>query len=205
MCKNLAHLARYSGSVFVSMTGCKNRRLSWFLSKSLFRLFDWFSEIIRNYAEFLFLILIFHRSQLWYRCWTSLVCAGVFQPGSSLPAERWLRSAAASTRPHSLGCECESAVVPETRSPPLLRRGAARGQQPGDWPLCLARSAPGAVAQRVEQAELLESGGEWTMASAAADVIIWFLQTDSHHGVRPRRCLQPARPSGSQQLGVGVI
>ena len=46
------------------------------------------------------------------------------------------------------------------------------------------------------------TAGAWsTTANAVADVITYFLQTDSPHRVRPLRCLQPAqarRPGGGR-------
>ena len=77
---------------------------------------------------------------------TSLVCAGDFQPGSYHCQPSAV--CAAPPRPQDSTPRMRMRICCSAFSP---SSSAARGQ-PGDWPLCSARSAPGA-AQRVEQAE----------------------------------------------------
>ena len=116
----------------------------WFLSKFSFRIFDRISQIDRSSASFRFLILIYFMD---YSSDTdaNLTCFCRRLPTRflSLPAERRLRDSAAATKQRSLGCECESAVVPAALPPPLHASGssaighsaepAARLGQPKAW------------------------------------------------------------------------
>ena len=134
LCRNCAHL----GSVFASMTGCilllfsRNiSRVGFFPSAFYFRIFDRISEI----AAFRFLILIY------FMDYSSdvddnfpYVCAGVsnqvlITACLALSAQRRRRSHE-TAQPCSLDTMqiCCRACSPSAT--------AARGLQPGDWPLC---------------------------------------------------------------------
>ena len=146
----------------VSMTGCiflcvsrivACDALRWFLCKFPLRILDRISEIDRNSAAFLFLILTYFMDH-------------------SYDIDAWF-----------LWSAVMAAARPAT---------AARGRQPGDWPLCWACSTPGAApgprvqAERLPAVQSLDATRQCRVADLAhyrkmsanvavlaADVIIW--------------------------------
>ena len=157
--------------------------LAWFLSQFSFWIFDRISEIDRSSAAFLFLILISFMNYINFPClWSCLPTRFL-----SLPAERTLCSTVEATRQHSLGCECESAVMLAALPLPVYA-GTSSG-----------RAAAGRLATLLRLSQLRAwgipaRGAGWTAgawrrtAHAAADEIIWSLQTDRSRHARPRHC-----------------
>ena len=94
---------------------------------------------------------------------TFFVCAGVIQPGSYHCLPSAVSAAPQPARQCSLGCECESAVVPAAALPTALNTG-------GSWLIGHFAEPAERLGPPARQARA--TAGAWsTTANAAADVI----------------------------------